>query len=196
MAEENSHNKYTQVLWVYLLLLHSTQRHKYNALMMVAGRVCTTSQELLDKRNTVQRKELQNGTSYSSRVGYAGKQLQQFHSSQPLSIHPLFPSLLNHKGRWNVWRQQLAQLNYSKHGYCIVANQGLEHDYAHIFPLYLQSWSASFSFLFCLLHIYICNPWLWMLHGQGAGCKESLSHSNALHLSNMFNMCTLYTCSK
>lgn len=80
-------------------------------------------------------------------VRYCRKQLEQFHRSQPLSIHPLFPSLLNCKRQWNVWRQQLAQLNYSKHANCIVAKWGLEHDYAHIFPLYFASPSIIISFL-------------------------------------------------
>lgn len=94
--------------------------------------------------------------------------LWQFRRSQLSSIHPLFPSLLNCKRQWNVWRQQLAQLNYSKHANCIVAKWGLEHDYARIFLLYsasttfnldqlcFLSFSFSFlSFLFFLLLVFI-----------------------------------------
>lgn len=60
-----------------------------------------------------------------------------------------------------MWRQQLTQLNYSQYANCIVANWGVEHDYAHIFPLY----SALPSFN----HDQLCLPFSF------GTCKHNLA---------------------
>ena len=79
--------------------------------------------------------KLQSCTSESGWVRYCRKQLQQFLQITAIKYSSLI-SIPFKMHQWNVWRQQLDQLNYSKHTNCIVANRRFEQDYAHTFPLF------------------------------------------------------------